>query len=163
MKTKLLFACCIAFVVSVTTACTENIASSSQTSVQTESSSDMNNSTVFSSQHSSSESSGYQHSAVNLSAVNLREPHVLRINTSATQLKGEITVNGKVVKRFTNSREEINLSPLLSKGEHKVQISARYAPASSSVSLELNSPDTNVTQQTSGNGIINYTLDLSVN
>lgn len=161
MKTKLLFACCIAFVISLTTACTENVASSSH-SVQTESSSDMNNSTVFSSQHSSSESSGYQHSAVNLSAVNLREPHILRINTSANQLTGEITVNGKVVKRFTNNQEEINLSPLLSKGEHKVQISARYAPASSSVSLELNSPDTNVTQQTSGNGTINYTLDLSV-
>ncbi|MBD2773138.1 hypothetical protein [Iningainema tapete] len=163
MKTKLLFACCIACVVSLTTACTENIASSSQTSVHTESSSDdMNNSTVFSSQRSSSDSSGYQHSAVTLSADDLRQPHILRINTSGSQLSGEITVNGRVVKRFTNNQEEINLSPLLSKGEHKVQISARYAPVSSSVSLELSSPDTNVSQQTSGNGIINYTLDLSV-
>lgn len=150
MRTTLFFACCLTLIVSITTACTQNSVQSSQTLHQTDTNSDMNNSTVFSSQESSdssdssnssssvssysssSDSSAYQHSSLSLNAVNLRQPHLLKINSSATQLTGEITVNGKVVKRFSHSREEINLSPLLSVGEQKVQISARYAPASSS-------------------------------
>ncbi|MDF5719324.1 MAG: hypothetical protein PUP91_02290 [Rhizonema sp. PD37] len=109
-----------------------------------------------------SDASTYQHSSLNLSAVDLRQPHILSIHTSGSQLTGEIIVNGKVVKRLTKSREQINLSPLLSVGEHTVKISARYSPTSSSVNVELSGPGTNITQQDSGNGILKYAMDVSV-
>ncbi len=109
-----------------------------------------------------SDASTYQHSSLNLSAVDLRQPHILSIHTSGSQLTGEVIVNGKVVKRLTKSREQINLSPLLSVGEHTVKISARYSPTSSSVNVELSGPGTNITQQDSGNGILKYAMDVSV-
>ena len=116
----------------------------------------------FISSSQNSDASAYQHSSLNLSAVDLRQPHILSINTSGNQLTGEVIVNGKVVKRLTKSREQINLSPLLSVGEHTVKISAHYSPTSSSVNVELSGPGTNITQQDSGNGILKYIMDVSV-
>ena len=109
-----------------------------------------------------SNSSGYQRGKVSLSAANLSQPHILKIETSATQLNGKITVNGKVVKNLSSKTTEINLSPYLSVGEHFVEISANYAPATSPIKVELNAPNNNVTQQTSGNGILNYQLSVTV-
>ena len=78
-------------------------------------------------------------------------------------MTGEISVNGKVVKQISNEKNvNIDLSRYLSVGEQKVEISARYNPPSSSVSVELNGPGTNVTQQNSGNGALNYSMDVSV-
>lgn len=132
--------------------------------VPTNSSSDMNRSRTFTSQHSSSgDSFGYQKSSLTLSAANLSQPHTLSINTSGAQMTGEISVNGKVVKQISNDKNvKIDLSRYLSVGEHKVDISARYNPPSSSVSVELSGPGTNVTQQNSGNGALKYSMDVSV-
>ena len=132
--------------------------------VPTHRSSDMNRSTTFTSQQSSfGDSFGYQKSSLQLSAANLSQPHILSINTSDAQMTGEITVNGKVVKQINNDKNvKLNLSPYLSVGEHKVEVSARYNPPSSSVSVELSGPGTNVAQQNSGNGALNYTMDVSV-
>jgi hypothetical protein len=128
------------------------------------SSTDMNRSRTFTSQHSSSgDSFGYQKSSLTLSAANLSKPHILSINTSGAQMTGEITVNGKVVKQISNDKNvNIDLSRYLSVGEQKVEISARYNPPSSSVKVELSGPGTNVTQQNSGNGALNYSIDVSV-
>ncbi|BAY43260.1 hypothetical protein SAMD00079811_08390 [Scytonema sp. HK-05] len=141
----------------------ENIQDSSVV-ISSGSSSDMNRSRTFSSQHSSSgDSFGYQKSSLTLSAANLSKPHILSINTSGAQMTGEITVNGKVVKQISNDKNvNIDLSRYLSVGEQKVEISARYNPPSSSVSVELSGPGTNVTQQNSGNGALNYSMDVSV-
>jgi hypothetical protein len=132
--------------------------------VPTHRSSDMNRSTTFTSQQSSfGDSFGYQKSSLQLSAANLSQPHILSINTSNAQMTGEITVNGKVVKQINNDKNvKLNLSPYLSVGEHKVEVSARYNPPSSSVSVELSGPGTNVAQQNSGNGALNYTMDVNV-
>ncbi|MBR8838630.1 MAG: hypothetical protein DSM106950_32675 [Stigonema ocellatum SAG 48.90 = DSM 106950] len=116
----------------------------------------------FTSSQNTSDSSGTQHNSFNLNAANLSQPHILSINTSGNQLTGEIAVNGKVVKRLSKNSEQINLSRFLSVGAQRVKISARYAPASSSVNVELSGPGTNVTQQNSGNGILNYTMDVTV-
>ncbi|MBW4635689.1 MAG: hypothetical protein KME30_28570 [Iphinoe sp. HA4291-MV1] len=141
----------------------ENIQDSSVV-VSTNTSSDMNRSTTFTSQQSSSgDSFGYQKSSLNLSAANLSKPHILSINTSGAQMTGEITVNGKVVKQISNDKNaKVDLSRYLSVGEHKVEVSARYNPPTSSVSVELSGPGTSVTQQNSGNGTLNYTMDVSV-
>ncbi len=132
--------------------------------VPTHRSRDMNRSTTFTSQHSSfGDSFGYQKSSLQLSAANLSQPHILSINTSNAQMTGEVTVNGKVVKQINNDKNvKVNLSPYLSVGEHKVEVSARYNPPSSSVSVELSGPGTNVAQQNSGNGALNYTMDVNV-
>ncbi|ARV62989.1 hypothetical protein BZZ01_12550 [Nostocales cyanobacterium HT-58-2] len=132
--------------------------------VPTDRSSDMNRSRTFTSQHSSSgDSFGYQKSSLNLSAANLNKPHILSINTSGAQMNGEITVNGKVVKQISNDTSvKLDLSRYLSVGEHKVQVSARYNPPSSSVNVEVSGPGTSVTQQNSGDGTLNYTMDVSV-
>ena len=132
----------------------------SYTSTTQNNSSGSQNSYTSSSQNS--DASGYQHSSLNLSAVDLRQPHILSINTSGSQLTGEVIVNGKVVKRLTKSREQINLSPLLSVGKHTVKISARYSPTSSSVNVELSGPGTSISQQNSGNGVLKSTMDVSV-
>jgi hypothetical protein len=148
----------------MTTVITQSFAetqNSSVTSVNSTQSSDMNRSVTFSGQ-SSSGSFGYQQSSISVNAANLRQPHILSINTSGTQLAGEITINGKVVKTLNNSKEEINLSPFLSEGEHKVEISARYAPSSSSISVKFDGPGTNVSQQTSGDGVLKATMNVTV-
>lgn len=126
--------------------------------------SDMNRARTFTRQHSSSgDSFAYQKSSLTLSAANLSKPHILSINTSGAQMTGEITVNGKVVKQISNDKNvNFDLSPYLSVGEQKVEISARYNPPSSSVKVELSGPGTNVTQQNSGNGALNYSMDVSV-
>lgn len=168
MKTPLFIACSIALIVSVGTAVAQNFFHSSQNSqnsqisvVQSDNSSDMNSSFSFTSQQSSS-SSSYQTSSVGLNAANIGKPHILSITTSGRQLVGEIRINGKVVKQIRNNKVDINLSPYLSVGEHKVEISARYTPADSDVSVEFNAPGTNNTQQTSGDGSLNYRMDVSV-
>jgi hypothetical protein len=132
--------------------------------VPTHRSSDMNRIRTFTSQHSSfGDSFGYQKSSLQLSAANLNQPHILSINTSDAQMSGEITVNGKVVKQINNDKNvKVDLSRYLSVGEHKVEVSARYNPPSSSVSVQLSGPGTNVAQQNSGNGALNYTMDVSV-
>jgi hypothetical protein len=179
MRTLLFFAFGIAILASVTTGCTHSFADSSQSSfVHSDTGSDMSSSTTNSQQssHSSgsqssftssqntsySSSSGYQHDSFNLDAASLKQPHILSINTSGDELTGEITVNGRVVKHIHRSKEQINLSPFLSVGKQTVAISARYAPASSSASVELSGPDTNVSQQTSGNGVLKYTMTVTV-
>jgi uncharacterized protein YxeA len=161
MKKLLFIACCLALLTTISAALAQNFISVQTSSVHVDSNSnDMRNSSTFSQQ--SSYSSGYQTSSVTLSATDLRQPHILRISTSGSQLSGDIVLDGRVVKRLSSSQVEINLSPLLSVGEHIVEISGRYAPASSGVSVELNGPGISSSQQTSGNGLLNYTLNLSV-
>lgn len=125
---------------------------------------DMNRTTSFTNQNSGfGEAFSYQQSSLQVSAANLNRPHLLSINTSGAQMTGEITVNGKVVKQLNNnSNVNIDLSRYLSVGEHTVAISARYAPSSSPISVELNGPGTSMTQQNSGNGVVNYTMKVSV-
>lgn len=123
--------------------------------------SEMNSITAINSRNYRS-SSDYQESAISLSADNLSRPHILSINTSGSQLQGKIVMNGKVIKYIRGKRAYINLSPYLAVGEHTVTISARYSPVSSSVNVEFSGPGINVTEETSGSGLLNYTLNVSV-
>jgi hypothetical protein len=80
----------------------------------------------------------------------------------STELRGQIVVDGKVVKKLNNKSSEINLSPYLSMGQHNVEITARYSPPTSGVNIQINGPGTNVTQQNSGEGALNYKIDVNV-
>ncbi|MCJ8280797.1 MAG: hypothetical protein MJK14_13140 [Rivularia sp. ALOHA_DT_140] len=118
------------------------------------------NTTSFSS--FTSNSSGYQRGKVSLSAANLSQPHILKIETSANQLNGKVILNGKVLKNLSQKITEIDLSRYLSVGEHKVEISAIYSPAISSIKVELDAPNNNIVQEISGDGVLNYQLSISV-
>ncbi len=162
MKKLLLLSCCLALVASISTVAAQNFISHHKVSlISTNSSSDMHNYfSTFSQQ--SNFSSTYQQNFLTFRATHLSQPHILTVKTSGNQLQGEITLDGKIVKLLNNNQVEINLSPLLSVGEHQVKISGRYAPVSSSASITLNGPGTNVVQQTSGNGILHYVINMSI-
>lgn len=117
----------------------------------------------YTSSHSQvSNNSNIQTNSLSISVANLKQPHILKINSPNAKLQGEIRINGKVVRRLNSKQSSINLSPYLSRGQQKVEVSGRYTPATASVSVQMNSPDSNISQQTSGNGTLNYTLDLNV-
>jgi cytoskeletal protein RodZ len=122
---------------------------------------DMKDSGTFISQQND-QSSQSQRSTLNLDAASLSQPNILSINSSATKLRGQIVVDGKVVKRLNKNSSEINLSPYLSMGQHKVEITARYSPPTSGVNVQINGPGTNVAQQNSGDGALNYKIDVNV-
>jgi hypothetical protein len=141
---------------------------SDSTNINSEDDSDMKSRTFISQQSSqSSQSSGssYQKSSssVSLRALDIRQPHILKIDSSSgTQFVGKVTIDGKEVKKLDSKTSEINLSPYLSLGEHTVEISGHYSPVSSSIKIELKGPNTNVTQQSSGNGVLNHSMTVTV-
>jgi hypothetical protein len=100
--------------------------------------------------------------SVSLDARNLSQPHILRIETSGHELAGHIILNGKVIKEMKGKYVEINLSPFLSSGLQKLEISANYFPVDSFVSLELDAPSTHVSQQSNSNGKLNASLNITV-
>ncbi|YAF96537.1 MAG: hypothetical protein AB3A66_02270 [Nodularia sp. CChRGM 3473] len=157
MKTSLFFVACAAFIVAGSADLDQNLLGN-----YPHNSADIN-SVIAVNKRNFSSSSDYQESSVSLSRANLRQPHILSINTSGSRLQGNITYNGKVIQQIRDKRAYVNLSPYLSLGKHTVKISTRYSPASSSVSVEFRGPGINVTQQTSGSGILNYTLNVNVN
>jgi hypothetical protein len=160
MKSLIFLICGAAAVITVSAAFAGHFVNNQSTVVQ----SDINNMQENTSSYSTftSNSSGYQRSTIDLSAANLSQPHMLKIETSATNLNGKIIVNGKVVQNLSNKTTRIDLSRYLSVGEHKIEIRANYTPKISPIKIELNAPKSNLIQQTSGNGILNYQLDVSV-
>ncbi len=110
----------------------------------------------------SQSSSNIQESTFSLSSANLNQPQTLKINSSGTELKGEISIDGKVVQQLDQNQSEINLSPYLSTGKRKVEIKANYTPPSANISVEIEGSGSHISQQTSGSGTLNYTLNLTV-
>lgn len=124
---------------------------------------DVDDNTNFTSSNTQiSDNTNIQSDSLNISAANRKQPYILKINSSGAKIRGVIKINGKVVRRLNGNQSQINLSPYLTRGQKKVEISGSYTPATASVKVEMNSTDNNVTQQTSGDGIINYTLNLNV-
>ena len=109
-----------------------------------------------------SDNTNIQSDSINISAANRRQPHILKINSGGAKIRGTIKINGKIVRRLNGKQSQINLSPYLTRGQKKVEISGNYTPATASVKVEMNSTDNNIIQQTSGDGNINYTLNLNV-
>lgn len=133
-----------------------NISRSTSKSVQHSSSS-----SGYTSQRSSN-SSGSQSSTLSLSRANLNQPHILSITTSGKRLTGKVVINDKVTKKLYGNKVEFDLSPHLSVGENTVEIDAGYAPASSNLEIEMNGPGSTVSQQTSGNGVVNSNINIMV-
>ena len=118
-------------------------------------------STVQSAQ-SSSQSSSQHYSSLNWRSSELGQPHLLAIATSGTAMTGQITLDGNMIHQIKETRTAINLSPYLSVGQHTLEISVTYTPASASVSVELTAPGTQVMNQTSGNGRMSHIFNIRV-
>ena len=104
-----------------------------------------------------------QTAGVSVNSNVLKYPHILSIKTTDnTQMNGEVSVDGVVIKKLQGSQISFNLAPYLTKGDKKVEISGTYKPASSSVEIEFSGPSTSVTQQMGGNGRLNQTIVITV-
>lgn len=121
---------------------------------------------VYSSSFTTAQSqSSYQQQTTGISVNSdaLKSPHILSIKTTDnTQMNGEVSVDGVVIKKILGSQISFNLSPYLKKGTKKVEISGTYKPASSSVEIEFSGPSTNLSQQMGGNGRLNQTIVITV-
>lgn len=107
-------------------------------------------------------SSAQQTTGVSINSDALKSPHILSIKSKENvQLTAEVAVDGVVIKKWQGS-QSFNLSPYLSLGVNKVEISGNYKPASSSVSIEFLGANTQVSQETSGNGTLRQTLIVTV-
>lgn len=163
MQNLILYALCVGFIISLTAGLTNNLSISQVSSSSSSSSNDTSTTKTFTSVTSEqSNSSSIQRSSLSLSAANLKQPQILKINAQNARLQGKISVNGKVVQRLNDNTSELNLSPYLSIGQQKVEISAQYSPSTAAVSVEVQGSGNNISQQTSGSGTLNYTLDLNV-
>ena len=115
-----------------------------------------------SSSSSSSSNNSSQRAFVNLDSENLKRPYIISVNTSAKEITGTITAQGKVIKQLNSDRTQFNLSPYLSVGKNTIEILAQYSPSSSEIEVKLVGLDTEVVQQTRGSGVLTYTLTVMV-
>ncbi|EAZ88585.1 hypothetical protein [Crocosphaera chwakensis] len=104
-----------------------------------------------------------QSSSINLNATELNQPLWLQIQgINQTNIQGQVTVNGQVIKTLEGSNNQVNLSNHLSQGSHQIIVMGNYYPSQGSVVIELKGHQTQVTQQTSGNGLLNQQLNMEV-
>lgn len=116
--------------------------------------------------HDNSFSQSYQkqQTTVNVSSSDLDKPHVLSISASQqeTQLTGEISLNGQLIKSFTGNHNVLDLSPYLTLGRQIVSISGNYTPSHASVKIELTGKTTHISQETGGSGELQQQLIFNV-
>ncbi len=104
-----------------------------------------------------------QATTINFSAETLKQPYWLSIRTfSANQIRGQITLNGKVIQVLNRDSTTINLSPYLKVGRQAIAITGTYSPPDALVTIELQGKNTQVKQQTSGSGLLDQFLTVEV-
>ncbi|ACB50925.1 hypothetical protein cce_1575 [Crocosphaera subtropica ATCC 51142] len=104
-----------------------------------------------------------QSSSINLNGSELNQPLWLQIQgVNGTNIQGQITVNGQVIKTLQGNNEQVDLSNYLSRGNYEITVQGNYYPSQGSVVVELKGNQTQVTQQTSGNGLLNQQLNMEV-
>lgn len=105
-----------------------------------------------------------QQTSISLDRQDLQDAYTLSIRPSreATQLTGTIKLNGKTLKPLKTGKTQINLSPYLSKGRHKLEITGRYRPLRATVEISLEGPSTETTQEVGGTGIVNQIIVIDV-
>lgn len=105
-----------------------------------------------------------QTSSISIPSSDLGQPNILKISAEAAnaRLNGEILIDGKTVKTLQNNSTTVNLSPLLSKGRHIVEVLGNYNPTNSAVSVEFSGSSSQISQQMSGNGQFRQKLIIDV-
>ncbi|TVP63332.1 MAG: hypothetical protein EA343_08435 [Nodularia sp. (in: Bacteria)] len=105
-----------------------------------------------------------QETIINLDIDELKENYFLKVSGSTlnTRLTGNIKLNGIIISEITDNSTEISISPLLKKGKNTVDITGSYTPTTSGFKVELTGPNTQISQENTGNGNIRNTLIIYV-
>ena len=103
-----------------------------------------------------------QSSTISIDAGDLGQPHILSVSIPSGYIDGEIELNGRVLSQLTDRDTRIDLAPHLSRGRNLLKISGTYKPERTTVTVELAGSQTQVTQQTAGNGRLNQIIILEV-
>lgn len=100
----------------------------------------------------------------NLPREGLNFPFLLLIlpSPSIKNLQGQVLLNGKVIEQLNLTGTKLNLSSQLKVGRNQLIITGKYAPVDATVRIHLEGLNTQVDQQTEGNGTLNQTLILEV-
>ena len=111
------------------------------------------------------ESSSIQTTSISLDSHDLAHPIWLQINSlqSLQSINGTLKVNGRVIQQLKQRSNQINLVPYLIRGNNKIEIVAEYYPSTASITVQLTSSTNSVTQQSSGTGKLNQTLEITLN
>jgi len=101
-------------------------------------------------------------STISIDRENLRQPQLLKVDASPARLNGHITNNKNRIIKLNNKQESINLSPYLFRGKNIIEISGTYSPQNSLITIEFSGTGNQITQQSSGSGILKQTLIINV-
>jgi hypothetical protein len=105
-----------------------------------------------------------QMSTISLQQQGLKTPCLLSIlpSSAITNLQGKVLLNGKIIDRLNTTEKKLDLSSQLKRGSNRLIITGKYFPVDSTVSIHLQGLNTEVNQQTGGNGILNQMLVIEV-
>ncbi len=103
-----------------------------------------------------------QQTMLSLRRSQLSVPHTLTIELDNGHVTGLIKVDGETVHTLTARVTSLDLTPYLSGSSHQVEIMGSYAPISETVKISFSGPGTQMSQQSSGSGILNHQLQISV-
>ncbi|MDB9467790.1 hypothetical protein PN478_16975 [Dolichospermum circinale CS-534/05] len=102
-----------------------------------------------------------QETTINLNEDDLKENLLLKINT-ANNFSGNIKLNGKNIKKIEGNSTEISLLKLLKKGKNIIEINGIDKSIGSTLRVELIGGNTQISQESGGNGDIQHILVIYV-
>jgi hypothetical protein len=103
-----------------------------------------------------------QSTTISLDRADLRQPHILRVQGSPNMQRVTVKINGRLVKSIVNGSIELNLAPLMTVGSYQIEISGTSPRSDDPISLTFTGKNSNITQQSSGTGIIKQILVINV-
>jgi hypothetical protein len=103
-----------------------------------------------------------QSTTISLDRADLRQPQMLRVQGSGKMERIDVKINGKLVRSIANGSIELDLAPMMTVGSYQVEISGTSPRSDDTISLTFTGTNTNVTQQSSGSGIVKQLLVINV-
>ncbi len=104
-----------------------------------------------------------QLSAVEIDQETLSQPYWLRVGGSRVrQLRLEISLNGRVIQSLENRQTALNLSPYLKPGKQTLLVTGQYAPREAEIVTELKGQQIQISQQSTGSGLLNQIFIVKV-
>ena len=81
---------------------------------------------------------------------------------NGANIQGQVKLNGQVIQTLQGTSNQVNLSNYLRRGNHQITVQGNYYPPQGSVLIEVKGNQTKITQQTSGNGLLNQQINMEV-
>jgi len=105
-----------------------------------------------------------QMSTISLQKEGLKTPCLLSIipSSTITNLQGQVSLNGKIIDQLDTTGNTLDLSSQLKRGSNRLIITGKYFPLDSTISIHLKGLNTEINQQTRGDGLLNQMLVIEV-